>query len=44
MRRCFPRMAESGEPTDMEEDGVLVPLMDMLNHDHASCNTTLRRG
>ena len=25
-----------------EDDGVLMPLIDMLNHDHGDCNTVLR--
>jgi len=41
--RCFPRY-RAGSTAIREEDGVLLPLVDMLNHDHSGCNTALRTG
>ena len=38
--RCFPKggaASGSGLEADEDEDGVLVPLVDMLNHDHGRC-------
>ena len=38
--RCFPKGGAgsgSGEVEEEDEDGVLVPLVDMLNHDHGRC-------
>lgn len=40
--RCFPRYrampAGGAAAAEREEDGVLLPLIDMLNHDHSGCN------
>lgn len=45
--RCFPKDAFRGlvgavpsaaRSAEEDEDGILVPLVDMLNHDHATCH------
>jgi hypothetical protein len=47
--RCFPRFKTDpagccSAPVEEQEDGVLLPLIDMLNHDHSGCNAVLRTG
>lgn len=54
--RCFPRRVCSAEnegtnadqakheEDDEDEDGVLIPMVDFLNHDHDSCKLELRDG
>lgn len=43
--RCFPRYREgAASKLEKEEDGMLLPLIDMLNHDHSGCNATLTTG
>jgi len=37
--RCFPAGVFGETISEDLEDGVMIPLLDMLNHDHAACNT-----